>query len=152
MTSCLSRNDYNLAFSILTLMILTNFYNQTPKVTTKIIIQILAILIITDIIWIILFSSGWDHDSEKKLVEGSVEYYWDSLWFIHGLVYICAYLELILKGFLLYYLIVDFKEKYKLNELINLNYDDNTGAKNENNIQNGKKMTNQLLQNVNKLI
>ena len=91
---------------------------------------------VIDIIWIILFSSGWDHDSERKLVEGSVEYYWDSLWFIHGLVYICAYFELILKGFLLYYLIVDFKEKYKLNELINLNYDDNTGTKNENNIQN----------------
>ena len=115
-------------------MILTNFYNQTPKITTKIIIQLLSILIITDIIWIILFSSAWDHDSddEKNYSEGSINYYWSSLWFMHGLVYICAYIELILKGFLLYYLIVDFKEKYKLKELINLNYDDASKASDSN--------------------
>ena len=133
-------------------MILTNFYNQTPKITTKIIIQLLTILIITDIIWIILFSSAWDHDSdeEKKYNEGSVNYFWSSLWFMHGLVYICAYIELILKGFLLYYLIVDFKEKYKLKELINLNYDDSANVI-DNNIsqQQGNNINNSMSDFVN---
>ena len=35
-----------------------------------------------------------------------------------------AYVELILKGLLLYYLFADFKEKYKLGDLFNFNYDE----------------------------
>ena len=127
MTSCLARNDYNVAFSIIILMVLTNFYNQNPKATTKIIIQILIVLTLADIIWIYLFSSAWEHDDESKDESKSTQddnHYWDSLWFIHKIVYIFAYIELILKCFLIYYLIADFKEKYKLKDLFNFNYDD----------------------------
>ena len=108
-------------------MILTNFYNQKPKATVKIIIQIITILIIADIIWIILYSEAWDHSSEnaEKEKKSNKEYeFWESLWFIHKIVYFLAYIELILKCFLFYYLIADFKEKYNLKDLINLNYDD----------------------------
>ena len=125
-TSCLARNDFNVAFSIITLMLLTNFYNQNPKATTKIIIQMLTILFLADIVWIALFSSAWEHNSESdnsKSNEGE-SLFWDSLWFIHKIVYVLAYIELLVKGFLLYYLIVDFKEKYKLSDLFNFNYDD----------------------------
>ena len=125
-TSCLARNDFNVAFSIITLMLLTNFYNQNPKATTKIIIQMLTILFLADIVWIVLFSSAWEHNSESdnsKSNEGE-NLFWDSLWFIHKIVYVLAYIELLVKGFLLYYLIVDFKEKYKLSDLFNFNYDD----------------------------
>ena len=125
-TSCLARNDFNVAFSIITLMLLTNFYNQNPKATTKIIIQMLSILFLADIVWIVLFSSAWEHDSESvnsKSNEGEI-LFWDSLWFVHKIVYVLAYIELLVKGFLLYYLIVDFKEKYKLSDLFNFNYDD----------------------------
>ena len=125
-TSCLARNDFNVAFSIITLMLLTNFYNQNPKATTKIIIQMLTILFLADIVWIALFSSAWEHNSESdnsKSNEGET-LFWDSLWFIHKIVYVLAYIELLVKGFLLYYLIVDFKEKYKLSDLFNFNYDD----------------------------
>ena len=106
-------------------MILTNFYNQNPKATTKIIIQMLTALILADIVWITLFSSAWEHNEESKEnnFEGDKQF-WHSLWFVHGLVYILAYIELILKAFLLYYLVADFKEKYKLSELFNFNYDD----------------------------
>ena len=104
-------------------MLLINFYNSKTKAITKIIIQMITILIFADIILIILFSTAWEHDSESESTSEEVQF-WDSLWFVHGLVYVLAYLELILKGFLLYYLVVDFREKYKLKDLFNLNYDD----------------------------
>ena len=47
-------------------MLLINFYNQNPKATTKIIIQMIAVLILADIVWIILFSSAWEHDDENS--------------------------------------------------------------------------------------
>ena len=130
-TSCLARNDFNVAFSIITLMLLTNFYNQNPKATTKIIIQMLLVLILADIVWIFLFSSAWEHDIEDKEPKKTAEkeeVFWESLWFIHALVYILAYIEVLLKGFLLYYLIADFKEKYKFGDLLNFNYDDGKGV------------------------
>ncbi len=127
MTSCLARNDFNVAFSIITLMLLTNFYDQNPKATTKIIIQVISILIIADIVWIVLYSSAWEHndESQKHLRTSEInKEFWDSLWFIHKIVYILAYLELILKCLLLYYLMANFKEKYRLRDLFNFNYDD----------------------------
>ena len=116
-------------------MLLTNFYNQNPKATTKIIIQILLILIIADLVWIILFSSAWEHgeNSEEKSSEEN-NIFWNSLWFIHKIVYILAYVELLLKGFLLYYLIADFKEKYKLKHLFNFTYDDGSSGMNSQNL------------------
>ena len=121
-------------FSILTLLLLNNFYNSSPKVTTKIIIQIFGILTIADILWIIYFSGAWTHLSKEertKLDIGDSEdivNFWDSLWFIHGLVYFLSFVELILKGLLLYYLIMDYYGKYSLKDLMNLNYD-NGGEK-----------------------
>jgi hypothetical protein len=134
MASCLGRNDYNVLFSILTLLILDNFYNRAPKVTSKIIIQIFFILSIPDILWIIYFSGAWRHLSKEeraKINVGDSEdivTFWDSLWFIHGLVYFLAFIELILKGLLLYYLILDYNGKYTWKDLMNFNYD-NAGDK-----------------------
>ena len=117
-------------------MILTNFYNRTPQITSKIIIQLLVILSIADLIWIIYFSSAWIQLSKEKKKElgdeSGIVTFWDSLWFIHGFVYFLAYIELILKGLLLYYLITDYKGKYELKTLINLSYDDNVGMKSDN--------------------
>ena len=104
-------------------MLLINFYNSKTKAITKIIIQMIALLILADIIWIILFSTAWKHDTQSENPSEDVQF-WDSLWFIHKLVYVLAYIELLLKGFLLYYLVVYFKEKYQLKDLFNLNYDD----------------------------
>ena len=110
-------------------MILTNFYNRTPKITTKIIIQLFAILSIADIIWIFFFSGAWTHLSKEERDKNDnndpedIVAFWDSLQFIHGLVYFLAFAELILKGLLLYYLIMDYNGKYTWKDLLNLNYD-----------------------------
>ena len=105
-------------------MLLINFYNSKTKAITKIIIQMITILIIADIIWILLFSSAWEHNSEGEASSSEETQFWDSLWLVHKIVYILAYLELILKGILLYYLVADFKEKYGFKNLLNMNYDD----------------------------
>ena len=113
-------------------MLLINFYNSKTKAITKIIIQMIALLILADIIWIILFSTAWEHDTQSENPSEDVQF-WDSLWFIHKLVYVLAYIELLLKGFLLYYLVVYFKEKYQLKDLFNLNYDDEKSKNQEQN-------------------
>ena len=105
-------------------MLLINFYNSKTKAITKIIIQMIAILILADIVWILLFSSAWEHSTEEEKKRGADVEFWDSLWFVHKLVYVLAYLELILKCILLYYLVVNFNEKYKFKDLFNLNYED----------------------------
>ena len=109
-------------------MLLINFYNSKTKAITKIIIQMITILILADIVWIVLFSTAWEHNEENEKKRDTDVIFWDSLWFVHKIVYILAYLELILKCFLLYYLIVFFKGKYKLKDLFNLNYDDEKNA------------------------
>ena len=108
-------------------MILTNFYNQTPKITTKIIIQLLSLLSLADIIWIMFFSGVWTHLSKEERAENNdpqdIVEFWDSLSFMHGFVYFLSFIELILKLLLLYYLIMDYNGKYTWIDLFNLNYD-----------------------------
>ena len=117
-------------------MILTNFYNRTPQVTSKVIIQLILILSIADIIWIIYFSKAWiklsDEERTKIGNESGIAEFWDSLWFIHGFIYFLAFIELIIKALLSYYLIVDYKEKYSLKSLFNFSYDDNSDSKSSN--------------------
>ena len=124
-------------------MILTVYYNQTPKITTKLLIQIFVILSIADIIWIIYFSGAWKYLSKEEIEKNidkeskDIIAFWNSLWFIHGFVYILAFIELILKCLLSYYLILDYKGKYSLNDLLNLNYDNiNKDKETANNGQN----------------
>ena len=92
----------------MTLLILDNFYNSSPKITSKIIIQIFFILLIPDILWIIYFTGAWTHLSKEERAKINIEEsedivnFWDSLWFIHGLVYFLAFIELILKSLVLF--------------------------------------------------
>ena len=98
----------------------------------------ITILILADIVWIVLFSTAWEHNEESEKQRDTDAIFWDSLWFVHKIVYILAYLELILKCFLIYYLIVFFKGKYKLKDLFNLNYDDEKNVIQSQNINEGK--------------
>ena len=107
----------------------------------------ITILIFADIIWILLFSSAWEHNSENEIDVSEDIQFWDSLWFVHKLVYVLAYLELILKGFLLYYLVVDFKEKYKFKDLFNLNYDDEKNMIQSQNINEQQNVGNNSMDN-----
>ena len=119
--SCLARNDYNVVFSLLILMIFSNFYNSYPQICSKIIIHLLTLLIIADIIWLIAFSSAWVH-SKNAETNIKISEYWNSLKILHGFIYFIAILEVIFKGLLLYYLFEDYKGKYSWKDLFNLKY------------------------------
>lgn len=72
---------------------------------TKIVIQILAVLIVADIAWLWIMIPHWSHDNKTK------NEYWDNLSTIHTVVIILAFAELIVKGLTLAYLVFDFKTK-----------------------------------------
>jgi len=126
----------------LTLVVLTSSYKNNSKIVTKIIIQLLILLSLFDIIWIFFFSSAWSKATEEdRDVSKDVITYWDSLSFIHGLVYFLAFVELILKIIIAVYLSMDYFGKYKdkgFKDLLTLSYDkininkDNSDDVNEN--------------------
>jgi hypothetical protein len=112
-SSCLVRNDYNVIFGIFILLILNNFYKDNPKLFTKIIIQMLAVLVVADLIWIIVMSGAWSHDEENNKYP-----YWQAIEGMHTFGIVMAYLELILKGLFIVYLGYDFKGKYEISKFI----------------------------------
>jgi hypothetical protein len=71
---------------------------------TKVIIQLVAVLIIADILWMFIQMPLLSHERANNV-------YWDSLSGIHTLVKILAFLELIVKGLILVYLGIDYKNK-----------------------------------------
>ena len=65
-----------------------------------------------------MFMSGaWSHKTQDSL-----HLYWDSLKVMHSIIYFLAVVELILKLLLVYYLFVDYKDKYSWKELIKFDY------------------------------
>ena len=110
------------------LIVLNNFYNQNPKLISKIIIHLLSLLSVADIIWLIFMSGAWSHKTQDSL-----HLYWDSLKVMHSIIYFLAVVELILKLLLVYYLFVDYKDKYSWKELIKFNY----SAEKQNSFSNG---------------
>ena len=67
-------------------------------------------------------------DKEGENSEDIIEF-WNSLWLVHRVVYFLTFIELILKILLLYYLIMDYKDKYGLIDLKNFNYEINNSDK-----------------------
>lgn len=66
-------------------------------------------------------SGAWSHIGNSNNYSQEANY-WDSLKHIHRFVYFLAYVELILKALLAYYLFTDYKGKYNWKGLLNLNY------------------------------
>ena len=104
-------------------MILANFYNQKPQGCSKIITHLMFILIFADILWLIFFTSAWIHEKNSK-DSPEIAKYWDSLSFVHSLVYFLSIIELIIKIVLIWYFSSIYREKRSLKELCNFNYDE----------------------------
>jgi hypothetical protein len=97
-------------------MILNNYYQNSPKVFTKIIIQVLVIMIVLDIIWFFVMNFVWG-----KAVKNA---YWESQSFLRTIALFLCWVQIGIKGFLSVYLFLDFKNKNpdSVNYLYNLDY------------------------------
>ena len=71
----------------------------------KLIVQILILLIIIDIFWLFIISAIWEHNDKDTE-------FWGSLSFIHSLVKLGAYLEIIISVVTVAILFIDYKQTY----------------------------------------
>ncbi len=114
--SCLIRNDFNIVFAFFILIILNNYYENNTKLFTKIIIQLLVLLIGADIIWFFVMWSVWGKEMNNS--------YWNGQSFAQSFALLLCWVQIALKGFTTFYLYMNFKDKYPedVNQLMNLNY------------------------------
>ena len=71
----------------------------------------MVLLTICDIIWAIIMSFVWNHNDK-----GTGSDYWDSLAWMHSMIYWFGIFELLLKVGLIAYLSVDFKKIAPISE------------------------------------
>lgn len=93
------------------------YYKQYQQTTLKIAIQLLSCVILFDIIWVIIMSFAWKHNSDDSD-------YWRSLSWMHGMVYFLSFFEMIAKGIAIFFLVNEYKLKNNLSDLAKTNYFD----------------------------
>ena len=117
--SCMGRADYNLVIGFV-LLFLRHFFQSQKKLTIKASIQVLFLSLIFDFIWVLVFSSSWSHGDDRSE-------YWNSLFWVHNLVYLNGILELIVKLALIFFYYLQFKSsQWRIQELLNLKYEKET--------------------------
>lgn len=112
---CCARADYNIICGCALLILLRNFYLNKKKLSIKISIHLLVIMSIFDLLWIFVCFSGWTHGDNTTD-------FWQSLSFIHNLVYLLVLGEFALKLYLAYLLFNQFKMEGETKDLLNFNY------------------------------
>ena len=73
-------------------------------------------MIVLDILWFLVMSSIWSSEVDNS--------YWKAQSSMQSFALILCWLQILLKGFMVFYLFVDFKEKNpsEVNFLFNFNY------------------------------
>ena len=116
--SCIIRNDYNVIFSFLILIIVNKYFSDGPKYYAKIIFQLMVALVLVDVIWLIITMPYWNSDSVTH------NDYWESLSTVHTIAIIMAFIELALKVIIAVILFFYYKNTFKESgELFNFHYD-----------------------------
>lgn len=117
-TGCIVRNDYNVVFSFLLLAIINKYFKDGPQYYSKILFQMMAGLIIVDIIWLVITLPYWGSESETH------NDYWESLSFVHGLAIFLAFVQIGVKALTGYIIFENYKKEYKQSgELFTFHYD-----------------------------
>ena len=107
-------------------MILFNqFFKEYPKLVLKGIIHFLGILCVIDALWLIIMMFSWTHGKNTSK-------YWQSLFFIHNLIYLIGIIEFLGKGYLIYLLFNEYKNYGNQDELYDFVYSiDNSNKEND---------------------
>ncbi len=87
-------------------------------------------------------SKSWIHKDTDS--EDPYEIFWNSLKFPHGFAYFLAYIELILKCALGFYLFSHYKGKYGWKDLLNIKYSLETSGKTSDAVEAGYKNENEI--------
>jgi hypothetical protein len=111
------RNDYNVVFAFLMLIILNRFYIENPKLYSKILIHMLAALIVVDVLWFIIILPYWNSDSAKNP-------YWESLSTVHSFVLFVSFIEVVLKAGIAFLIFNEFRTQYpdNVSDLFKISY------------------------------
>lgn len=104
--------------SVLIILIGSNYLNTNQeKFWTKIVFQIVLLGIIFDLVWLILMASIWSHkDNDSE--------YWNSLSWMHNLIYYFSFVEIIIKGILVYLIFANLGKAHYggVGKLLSLKY------------------------------
>ena len=116
--SCSCRADYNIIIGFLLLM-LRSHRTEKYKQFAKVIIHIIILSLLFDLIWIWQYTSYWKHGEETSEI-------WQSLSFIHNIVYYLGICELLLKLPIILFLYQHFINLGStIKDLLNINYSPN---------------------------
>ena len=116
--SCSCRADYNIIIGFLLLM-LRSHRTEKYKQFAKVIIHIIILSLLFDLIWIWQYTSYWKHGEETSEL-------WQSLSFVHSLVYYLGICEFLLKIPIILFLYQHFiKLGCTIKDLLNLKYSPN---------------------------
>jgi hypothetical protein len=88
--SCMIRNDFNIIFSFLVLIIFIKYLKESQKFYSKIIIHLMGGLIVADIIWIVIVLPYWTSSVKADI-------YWNSLSGVHSFALWLSFLEILVK-------------------------------------------------------
>ena len=125
-SSCLIRNDYNVLFSFLILILLNRFYSENKKFYSKILIHLLLALAAVDIVWLVVILPYWNTKSKSR------NPYWESLSGVHTFGLIMAFLELFIKLIMAVAIFFEYRKDNngQIDELLKFSYNNVPAAQN----------------------
>lgn len=103
--SCIIRNDFNVVFSFVLLIIYNAYYADNKALFGKVIFQTLGLLVALDLLWLIVVIPFWS--SSEKDTE-----FFKSLGWMHTVGIILAFVQLGIKAALGYLVFNGYKREF----------------------------------------
>ena len=115
--SCLWRNDCNVLMGLIIIITLNRKLKVNPGTYSKVIIHILVGVILIDLIWMFIMFSYWNDSENEKLYTGKTN-------ILHGWVEFLGVLELLIKGAMVFFVFIIYKNfnNEGLKGLLNFKY------------------------------
>ena len=115
--SCLWRNDCNVLMGLIIIITLNRKLKVNPGTYSKVIIHILVGVILIDLIWMFIMFSYWNDSENEKLYMGKAN-------ILHGWVEFLGVLELLIKGAMVFFVFIIYKNfnNEGLKGLLNFKY------------------------------
>ena len=115
--SCLWRNDCNVLMGLIIIITLNRKLKINPGTYSKVIIHILVGVILIDLIWMFIMFSYWNDSENEKLYTGKAN-------ILHGWVEFLGVLELLIKGAMVFFVFIIYKNfnNEGLKGLLNFKY------------------------------